>query len=504
MTTKIIKKIKEKEELEKKKKEAYKIGKNRTTANFNNYHKKTETNFSRNLRVNKSLGNFLNKNNSKKDYISISTTIDAKKKRKFMTPGRALKTNLNNERKAHTPGKELKDFQKDTKKLFDKLKTSFIDKNDKKIKSNKNLNNQKKENRDKNYENKNNNKTRINRENNFKKEEITKKNIKKCFIKTNMSSKNFNNKAQNKNLSHSQIIDNKIKNIIMNNSSESIEKSELTNKNIENNNSNNNISSATPTIIISETKTEKKPLTKTIFLHFLYNFKKIQKFLTKSEILQILKINKESSRSILKFLKEQNNIKIENALSQLAEFKSKISSQEYTKPIPNFKLGKGGLKAITLLDEEKYRDLFSNNKIPSNDIILVYKILYQLSNEKSEILKKDDKSFWEFVKNDMNKQIKLGEYVKNLFKNFNFSNENVQKIKEMTEGSIDKLTPTYYSKLCPTTGLFIFFIKDVLEYIGIIIDKKTCASRIYKNLEYNLSFYKEKETKIEKLLKMVN
>ena len=144
MTTKIIKKIKEKEELEKKKKEAYKIGKNRTTANFNNYHKKTETNFSRNLRVNKSLGNFLNKNNSKKDYISISTTIDAKKKRKFMTPGRALKTNLNNERKAHTPGKELKDFQKDTKKLFDKLKTSFNDKKDKKIKSNKNLNNQKK------------------------------------------------------------------------------------------------------------------------------------------------------------------------------------------------------------------------------------------------------------------------------------------------------------------------------------------------------------------------
>lgn len=40
-------------------------------------------------------------------------------------------------------------------------------------------------------------------------------------------------------------------------------------------------------------------------------------------------------------------------------------------------------------------------------------------------------------------------------------------------GHIQKITPAYFSKICGTTGLFVFFIKDILDYFGISNDKKT-------------------------------
>ena len=52
-------------------------------------------------------------------------------------------------------------------------------------------------------------------------------------------------------------------------------------------------------------------------------------------------------------------------------------------------------------------------------------------------------------------------------------------LNNLCEGKTNKLTPVYYSKLCPTTGLFVFVVKNALEYIGILEDKKRSS---WKNL----------------------
>ena len=58
-------------------------------------------------------------------------------------------------------------------------------------------------------------------------------------------------------------------------------------------------------------------------------------------------------------------------------------------------------------------------------------------------------------------------------KNFDFSEENLVKITKIIGNREKKITPTFYSKTCGTTGLIIFLVKDAMEYAGIIIDKKT-------------------------------
>ena len=70
-------------------------------------------------------------------------------------------------------------------------------------------------------------------------------------------------------------------------------------------------------------------------------------------------------------------------------------------------------------------------------------------------------------------------------------------LNNVCEGKTNKLTPVYYSKLCPTTGLFVFLVKEALEYIGVLQDK-TQPGRIYKNLKYLIENAKAKKEKLNK------
>lgn len=114
---------------------------------------------------------------------------------------------------------------------------------------------------------------------------------------------------------------------------------------------------------------------------------------------------------------------------------------------------------------------------------------------------KDTNEFWKktceyFVKES---EQKLGTFVQNLVKNIDFSNENIYKLTRLVGNNLSKITPNYFSKMCGTTGLFIFLIKDSFEYAGILVDKKTPPARLYKNYMY---VFEVLQGKIERLKKI--
>jgi hypothetical protein len=50
----------------------------------------------------------------------------------------------------------------------------------------------------------------------------------------------------------------------------------------------------------------------------------------------------------------------------------------------------------------------------------------------------------------------------------------------MIEGNENKIAGLgYYPSICGTTGLFIFLIRDVLEFIGILNNEKKIMNVIY-------------------------
>jgi hypothetical protein len=81
----------------------------------------------------------------------------------------------------------------------------------------------------------------------------------------------------------------------------------------------------------------------------------------------------------------------------------------------------------------------------------------------------------------------LGNFYTESTKRFDFSDANIAKLNKMAEKHLAKISPSYFSKICGTTGLLIFLVKDALEYAGVIIDpKRSLPARILKNLTYPL------------------
>jgi hypothetical protein len=96
----------------------------------------------------------------------------------------------------------------------------------------------------------------------------------------------------------------------------------------------------------------------------------------------------------------------------------------------------------------------------------------------------------------------LGDTILQTIKSFDFSSENIYKINKIIDGKLSKITPTYYSKICPGTGLVLFLIKDVMEYSALlVVDKKTPIQRIYNFYNYNIDIINSKQYRIENYLK---
>ena len=100
---------------------------------------------------------------------------------------------------------------------------------------------------------------------------------------------------------------------------------------------------------------------------------------------------------------------------------------------------------------------------------------------------KDQKLFWikasDYILNNSNG--KAGDFFKDSADNFDFSEKNIYEAKRLVNGKEDQLKPANFTKICATTGLVIFLIKDTLEYCGAILSlKKNVPSLCLRYLEY--------------------
>ena len=182
---------------------------------------------------------------------------------------------------------------------------------------------------------------------------------------------------------------------------------------------------------------------------------------------------------INKYIKimQMNNISSMNSIDEeINKIKNKFKGENLDPNKYSFQLSKGSFQAIELLDDEAYNKIFKSKELkpPFDNIILIYRIFFQLMNNKEIIEIKNDKKFWEevsnyFLENDDNK---LGYFIKDNVNEFDFTNENIFKLKKLIKGQEDKLKPTIYENICETTGLIAFIIKDALEYCGVIYNEE--------------------------------
>ena len=183
----------------------------------------------------------------------------------------------------------------------------------------------------------------------------------------------------------------------------------------------------------------------------------------------------------------------QNIDDKLRNLEEKFSKEELETPLKDFEISRGSSKALFHLNDEMFLRIFTN-PVPENilgEIVIVYKLFCQLLKMEDFVLIKDDKIFWEKISKFIldNKGNKLGDFFKKCAHRFNFDNKNIFKLKKLAKDKSEKLTMGNFRKICGTTGLFVFFIKNALEYCGVIETERTPPRRIKSNYLFAKTLY---------------
>ena len=216
------------------------------------------------------------------------------------------------------------------------------------------------------------------------------------------------------------------------------------------------------------------------------NLKNILKFLSIKDIINLKNCSRVFHRTIIDYLIKKCDIERNYFIEKQNELNIPIEEIPKKLSINDLVLTKGALKAINLLNEEILNRLFIEDKPPNNEILFVYKIYFQLIKHE-EIIKNafDDNIFWEKCKKYFREfGGKTGDVLNKVFteKKLCIDSDNIYRIYKLTENKIDKIYPAYFSKICGTTGLFVFYIKDILDFLGFSNDKQ-----IRKNAYWSFS-----------------
>ena len=210
------------------------------------------------------------------------------------------------------------------------------------------------------------------------------------------------------------------------------------------------------------------------------------------------------------------NIVIHRLQQQLLPLQRRVDKLLYVNsmsslstPIAKFTLSSSAFKALELLNQKAYYNTFHEKRTPNEEILVVYKVYFLLLNNNNRIIEliNDNKDeLWLRVREYFiweRKDMSLGQFVQSEIRNMDYSDKNIYNMKLFCKPYISTLNPLYYSKMCPTTGVFAFLVKEVLEYMGVVDsgrEGECSARRKYKNLRYEMSLT---ESKIDKINEFV-
>jgi hypothetical protein len=225
-------------------------------------------------------------------------------------------------------------------------------------------------------------------------------------------------------------------------------------------------------------------------------FNKICQFLTIDELVQF----KNTSKHFDKLFKLYIIHKLEKKKIYLKTQMENIEHENNVKlDIANFSLSKASKKAFILLNNQTINQIFYENSKPNKDKLIIYRLFFQIINHKYQYIY-DNVEFWTKCKYFFSKEIECqtGDLLQKIVdeKKIDINYNNLYKIYKIAEKNLDKIYPGYFSSTCGATGLFAFFIKDILDFLGISNEPKI-QGKSFCTLEQIIKSIDEKITRLK-------
>ena len=198
---------------------------------------------------------------------------------------------------------------------------------------------------------------------------------------------------------------------------------------------------------------------------------KIFDFLNIDDIMKFKNVSKYIHEFFIKYMK--NYLKKDRDFFKERLKKLCMENKQPKKlSIEDFEISKKGLKAMQLLNDPTVNNFFVQKTSVDDNRLIIYRIFFQLIKHPYSKIEKDKKEeFWNkcqyYFSHETNG--KVGILLQKILdeKLINIDGNNLYKIYKLAYKDLDKIHPKYFSNLCGTTGLITFFIKDILDFLGI-------------------------------------
>ena len=241
-------------------------------------------------------------------------------------------------------------------------------------------------------------------------------------------------------------------------------------------------------------------------------------FLTIGEINKLCRTKKEILKLIINLLINKTEKSIENINSILKTHNSNNKEELILlKKQKLFELNLNSQKAISLLNSiskinfiksiKSFNNNINKNK-DSKKIILIFD-LYLISIGKKIILNNlnsDNNKKIEFICNYFknNKTKLIGNIIENDLKNIKFDDFIINSLYEYSKEYIDIINPNYYKKINRDIAIFVFIIKNILDFIGISNIKSDFKNNEQKLILIHKSRLNTQNLVLDKLNQILN
>ena len=204
-------------------------------------------------------------------------------------------------------------------------------------------------------------------------------------------------------------------------------------------------------------------------------------YLENNEICNLLLINKECFKTIMNFLISKTEIKIdifEEEISRILEDNKTLSNINTTNlKIKKFEFNANSSRAISLLNTIstnnflKIKNEFLNNK----EINIIFHILFIAQGNNEIFSLNDNKTKWDYIFNYFKDYISnqtMGTFIENNLNGKIFDDNIINSLYKFSYKYLNIISPNHFQKINKDIAILVFIIKDLLEHIGILTDKK--------------------------------
>jgi len=224
---------------------------------------------------------------------------------------------------------------------------------------------------------------------------------------------------------------------------------------------------------------------------------KIFEFISFVDLIQLKRVSKFFNSKVLNYF-VKNLIETKNSLIAI---KNEISSISGQKNLNDMKFSEGAESSIKLLNENIMNKFFQEPKPPRDDILFIFEVFFQLINKPIKDAYINKKAFWEkccsYFLNEGNG--KIGDMLNNIVKDnkIDVSEDNLYKVYILVKDKLDIIVPSHFNKICSTTPLITFYIKDILNFLGISTDEDDIKQNGYWTYTFIINAIEKKINKIK-------